>query len=203
MPMRDGLIPDYTISFVLFGGDPTGEVLALNVHGHGHDPDVVDLVLRHAERELLISGVGGWEVREDWLRQVPTGDGARHLYGGPGRGARPVTVIQRALDDWPYWCTNHLMEPAWTGIRADCFVDGDSHVSRRLAELETEIDPRVDVKRGSGDTCLVYLCKFCYSAFARQTGRRTLGRLKAAVGEEPDRQVRGTTARRMARPARS
>ena len=61
--------------------------------------------------------LGGWDVRESWLRKVPApgGDGMMHIYATkPGRGARAVTVRERPRG-WSFWCINHPMEPATSG----------------------------------------------------------------------------------------
>lgn len=149
---------DYEVSYEYDEGF-TGEILAYNLRGHGLDLDEIERLLlgRYADDEI---DEGGWEIREDWLRKVPSPVGSLHVYGKPGRGARAVTVLERP-SQWGYWCTNDRTEPAQVGIPATKIVDGRALVAHRLAELADEIDPRPDVnERG-----YVYLCRACHDSF--------------------------------------
>lgn len=153
----------------------TGEIIAYNLLGHGIDLDEIERFLhdRYDDDEI---DEGGWEVREDWLRKVPTPDGSMHCYGKPGRGARAVTVLERP-SQWVYWCTNDRTEPAQVGISATQVTDGEELVARRLSEIAEEADPRRDVdERGR-----VYLCRECHRSFE---ARRTEAIRAAAVDAE-------------------
>ena len=137
----------------------TGEIIAYNLRGHGIDLDEIERFLhdRYDDDEI---DEGGWEIREDSLRKVPSPDGSLHVYGKPGRGARAVTVLERP-SQWAYWCTNDLTEPAQVGIPATQIIGGERLVARRLSELADEADPRRDVdERGH-----VYLCRECHRGF--------------------------------------
>lgn len=160
---------DYEISFELELDDNGyyGDLLAFNVRGHGHHPDVIDQFL-DAMRTDGYADSGDWEIREDWLRKVPHPDGgSRHTYGTPGRGARAVTVIEHSRG-WGYWCINHPHEPASVGHSASQVIDGEALVTRRLAERETEIDPRHDVDRRQGMGGYVYMCRECSNSFCER-----------------------------------
>ena len=155
----------YEISYEFDEGF-TGEILALNLFGHGLDIDDIERFMaeRYADGEIES---GGWEIREDWLRKVPTSDGTMHVYGKPGRGAKAVTVLEQPRT-WNRWCVNHAHEPASVGRHASEVVDGEQLVARRLAVIAAEIDPRPDVdERG-----YVYLCRECADSLSE--------RLKAA-----------------------
>ena len=153
----------YEPSYEHDGEDYTGEISAFNLHGHGLDLDEIEqfLLERYDEDEIES---GGWEIREDWLRKVPTRDGSMmHHYGSPGPGARAVTVLERPRG-WSYWCINHPMEPAVVGRPTAQIIDGDALVARRLMVLAGEEDPRPDV-----DACgYVYLCRECGDDFTRR-----------------------------------
>ena len=91
---RPPAVMDYEISYEYDEGF-TGEIVAYNLLGHGIDLDDIELFLldRYSDDEIE---EGGWEIREDWLRKVPTPNGdLMHVYGKPGRGARAVTVLER------------------------------------------------------------------------------------------------------------
>ena len=150
----------------------TGDILAYNLHGHGLDLDDIEGFLRDRYDENEIEA-GGWEVREDWMRKVPTPSGdLAHHYGKPGRGARAVTVLEQP-SQWGRWCVNHPMEPAKVGRHVSQTTDGAGIVARRLAELADEIDPRPDVD----DRGYVYLCRECSADFdARLTAARIANR---------------------------
>ena len=152
---------DYEISYE-FDECFTGEILALNLFGHGLELDDIERFLfeRYADDEI---DAGEWEIREDWLRKVPSSDGLMHVYGKPGRGARAVTVLERP-HGWNRWCVNHAHEPASTGRHVSEVVDGEQLVARRLAVIAAEIDPRPDVdERG-----YVYLCRECADSFSER-----------------------------------
>ena len=141
----------------------TGDILAYNLHGHGLDLDDIEGFLRDRYDDNEIEA-GGWEVREDWMRKVPTpsGDFAHH-YGKPGRGARAVTVLEQP-SQWGRWCVNHAYEPASAGRHVSEVADGEQLVARRLAVIAAEIDPRPDVdERG-----YVYLCRECADSFSER-----------------------------------
>ena len=158
---------DYEISYEMDDNGYCGDLLAFNVRGHGHHPDVIDQFL-DAMRTEGYADSGDWEIREDWLRKVPHPDGgSRHTYGTPGRGARAVTVIERSRG-WGYWCINHPHEPASVGHSASQVIDGEALVTRRMAELETEIDPRHDVDRRQGMGGYVYMCRECSTGFGER-----------------------------------
>ena len=151
----------YEISYEFVDGF-TGEILAFNLFGHGLDLDNIERFLaeRYADAEI---DAGGWEIREDWFRKVPTADGMMHVYGKPGRGAKAVTVLERP-HGWNRWCVNHAHEPASTGRHVSEVVDGEQLVARRLAVIAAEIDPRPDVdERG-----YVYLCRECADSFSER-----------------------------------
>ncbi|MBK7822839.1 MAG: hypothetical protein IPJ61_17700 [Tessaracoccus sp.] len=154
-------LPDFTPGYEVDDyGDITGELLAINIHGHGIDLDLIEQLLDYERDDLYDpDDAGAWSVREDWLRVVPMRDGMRHVYGPPGRGARPVTVVE-SWHQWPYWCLNHPYEPAKIGIPAGQIVDGEAIVAARLAELAEQDDPRPDVEdsRMGG---YIYMCRDC------------------------------------------
>ena len=153
----------YEPSYEHDGEDYTGEISAFNLHGHGLDLDEIEQFLQERYDEDEIES-GGWEIREDWLRKVPTRDGSMmHHYGRPGPGARAVTVLEQPRG-WLYWCTNHPHEPAAVGRPTAQIIDGDALVARRLMVLAGEDDPRPDVDaRG-----YVYLCRECGDDFTRR-----------------------------------
>ena len=158
---------DYEISYEVDDNGYFGELLAFNVRGHGHHPDVIDQFL-DAMRTEGYADSGDWEIREDWLRKVPHPDGgSRHTYGTPGRGARAVTVIERSRS-WGRWCINHPYEPAVVGHSASQVIDGEALVTQRLADLESEIDPRWDVARHQGMGGYVYMCRECSTSFGER-----------------------------------
>ena len=152
---------DYEISYE-FDEYFTGEILAFNLFGHGLELDDIErfLLERYADAEI---DAGEWEIREDWLRKVPTADGMMHVYGKPGRGAKAVTVLEQP-HGWNRWCVNHAHEPASVGRHASEVVGGEQLVASRLAVIATEIDPRPDVdERG-----YVYLCRECAASFSER-----------------------------------
>lgn len=152
---------DYEISYE-FDECFTGEILALNLFGHGLELDDIERFLfeRYADDEI---NAGEWEIREDWLRKVPSSDGLMHVYGKPGRGARAVTVLERP-HGWNRWCVNHAHEPASVGRHVSEVADGERLVASRLAVIAAEIDPRPDVdERG-----YVYLCRECADLFSER-----------------------------------
>ena len=154
---------NYEISYEHDGENFTGEIMAYNLLGHGIDLDDIELFLldRYSDDEIE---EGGWEVREDWLRKVPTPNGdSMHVYGKPGRGARAVTVLERP-SGWSYWCINHPMEPAMTGRPASQIIDGEALVARRLSELAEDVDPRPDVSRDG----YIYQCRECSNSFSER-----------------------------------
>ena len=153
----------YEPSYEHDGEDYTGEISAFNLHGHGLDLDEIEHFLQERYDEDEIES-GGWEIREDWLRKVPTPSGdSMHVYGKSGRGARAVTVLERP-NGWSYWCVNHPMEPAVVGRPTAQIIDGEALVARRLMVLAGEEDPRPDVDaRG-----YVYLCRECGDDFTRR-----------------------------------
>ena len=153
----------YELSYEYDGEDFTGGISAFNLHGHGLDLDEIEQFLQERYDEDEIES-GGWEIREDWLRKVPTRDGSMmHHYSRPGPGARAVTVLEQPRG-WLYWCTNHPHEPAVVGRPAAQIIDGEALVARRLMVLAGEEDPRPDVDaRG-----YVYLCRECGDDFTRR-----------------------------------
>lgn len=165
--MISGQLPDYEISYEYDGEEYTGSISAFNIYGHGHHPDTIDTFLDAMGEEGYADG-GSWEVRETYLRKVPTHDGSLHIYGSKGRGARAVTVIERE-SGWDYWCINHPCEPATSGIPATQCIDGEVFVTQRLIELEQETEPRYDVHRwdsrfGSSSS-YIYMCRECSDDF--------------------------------------
>lgn len=164
---------DYEPSYEYDGEGFTGRILAYNLRGHGIDLDAIERFLldRYGDDEI---DEGGWEVREDWLRKVPTTDGMAHCYGKPGRGARAVTVLERP-GGWGWWCINHPTEPANVGRHVSEIIDGAELVAKRLAEMAQEIDPRANVdERG-----YVYLCRACAESFSERREARRLAMQEA------------------------
>ena len=148
----------------------TGDLLAYNIRGHGLNVDDIERFLyeRYLDDEI---DLGGWEIREAWLRKVPARDGGgmMHVYSSrSGPGARAVTVLERP-HGWPFWCINHPMEPATTGRPVPQVLDGEALVARRMAELAEDVDPRPDVAEG-----YVYMCRECSSAFSERQRRAYL-----------------------------
>lgn len=164
----------------------TGTVLAFNLHGHGLDLDDIELFLESMrDDDLDLDAAGCWEIREDWLRKVPSRDhnGMAHIYGPPGRGARAVTVVEHH-SSWGYWCVNHPAEPAQTGHPAENIVDGEQIVTRRLAELANDIDPRPDVDN-RGTWAFIYMCRDCSADFTARQKAATRAALEAARKATP------------------
>ena len=169
---------DYEVSYEFDEGF-MGGVLAYNLFGHGLDLDEIErfLIERYDEDGI---DEGGWEIREDWLRKVPTAVGLMmHVYGKPGRGAKAVTVLERP-HGWNRWCVNHAYEPASVGRHASEVVGGDQLVARRLVETAAEIDPRPDVdERG-----YVYMCRECADSFNERLKVARADRIEAGESDE-------------------
>ena len=162
-------ILDYETSYEYDEGF-TGDILAYNLRGHSLDIDDIERFLheRYLDDEI---DLGGWDVRESWLRKVPApgGDGMMHIYATkPGRGARAVTVLERPRG-WSFWCINHPMEPATSGRPVSQIIEGEALVARRLAEMSEDVDPRPDVAEGC-----VYMCRECSNAFSERQRRAYL-----------------------------
>lgn len=173
---------DYEISYEYDECGFSGSVLAINLRGHGHTPDDIDIFLdRMFWYEQEIEEEGEWEVRETYLRKVPHPEGgSMHIYGGPGRGARAVTVLERP-SGWDYWCLNHPYEPASSGIPASQVIDGEDSVLKRMEELTQQDDPRYDVDNRKGMGSYIYLCRECSTDFHERLGearKKALARLK-------------------------
>ena len=173
------MTPDWTLGYECDEGtgETTGDVIAINIHGHDRHPDTVDLVLDELATDGYIDG-GCWEVREDWLRTVPRSDGAVHVYGQPGRGARPVTVLER-WSFWGWWCYRHPDEPGKVGLPATYFIDGVERLREFAANPPTlggEARPCAD-PRG-----YLYACRDCADGISRlrdEAYRKALAELKA------------------------
>lgn len=159
-------IPDFETVHELDFDDEVGSLMGWHLRGHGHDPDVIDRFLAIEGREALDwdeERPREWEVTEVWVRKVPipsTG-GYRYAYCNGGRGASPVTAVMEP-SWWEYWCLNHPDERASIGVPSVRVVDGEAIVTRRLAELADEIDPRRDVDSRMGT---IYLCPECAARF--------------------------------------
>lgn len=197
-------LPSYTVSYDLDGG----EVFAIDLAGHGHDLDVVELFL-HTEGTSVVYDESDdatprcWEVSEVWRRSIPMhdeeheGSSAYHYQGYAQRGATPVTHIEYA-DPPRRWCINHIDRPGGVGVPASSVIDGEATVARELARAAKEIDPRVTVEAPTDrrqrpylNPGYIYLCRECSNAFfereraARAAAEDEYDRERAVLAGEP------------------
>lgn len=153
-------LPAYTISYEADGDECGTDIVAVNIHGHGHGTDLIETLLAYLQHEGYLDG-GSWDIREDHLRHVPGEHMTRHVYSGPGRGARPVTVVERTRF-WGWWCYRHPYEPATSGAPATQIIDGEALVEARLALLNAAEEPRPDVHAPRhGMPGYIYMCRDC------------------------------------------
>lgn len=180
---------EYEISYEDDGDGYCGDILAININGHGHHFDDIELLLESMrDDELPYEEDGGcWEVYESYLRKVPTPQGSAHIYSGKGRGARAITVVERP-QAWDYWCLNHPYEPARVGIPDEQIINGEALITQRLTELDQEIDPRRDVDRWEGRSPgYIYMCRECSDDFhirLAEARKEALAKLKHTKGDE-------------------
>jgi hypothetical protein len=142
-------------------GDELGGIMGWLLYGDVTHDDV-ELFMAEEPAEWFPEGVdGGWEVEEVYVRKVPREYGWAYVYGGPGRGARKATKIERHYS-WGQWCMNHIYEPASTGIPVEQVLDPIWPMV--LAHI-TSPERRLPHRGKQDGDALVYLCRPCATKF--------------------------------------
>lgn len=134
--------------------DELGSWMGVLIAGHHDDETAAALTWAYILDEGRDSGTLGAPVRT-WVRKVPRSGGyMAYVYGGPGRGASPVTRIEQA-SGWTHWCD--VPRCRWQ------FVPGSTRVGV----------PRINIINGDElgsqpqhrDREYVYLCRDHYRRY--------------------------------------